>query len=200
MPIWEYKPGGRNTYRPFYRIHFQKGNTFSLASNMSPEANKKRADGLMKSWIALARKREGVEIVSGKQLLKKEVRKRVRLRTTIAKEAREIQEIARTNATAVMEKLAEIVASSHNESAVIAASQVLLDRAYGKSAQTHINANVDAHGKNTDVSQKELDKRIESALKRVEAITGGAPKAPKSEERPDNVREFDRDPDSSSLH
>ena len=138
--------------------------------------------------------------MSVQQTIKKEVRKRVRLRTTIAKEAREIQEIARTHATAVMDKLAEIVGNSHNESAVIAAGQVLLDRAYGKSAQTNINANVDTHGKNTDVSQGELDKRIEQTLKRVEAITGGAPKAPKSEERPSDVRQLDRDPDSSSLH
>src|SRR5690349_19090172 len=83
-------------------------------------------------------------------------RERVKLRETVAREQREIQEIARKNAQAAMERLADIVEHSHNETAAIAAAQVILDRGYGKANQTNINATIDANGKATDVSNKEL--------------------------------------------
>lgn len=177
---------------------FRKGNRCALAKTMDPESHKKRMAALYRGWATRARKQAGEKLVGKNETRLKEKRKRIRMRTTIAKEAREIQDAARTHASAVIEKLADIVENSINEPAIIAASQVLLDRAYGKASQTHINANV--NGKNNDITQAELDARIGQALKRVEELTGGKEEAPKSQERPADIRKFDRDPDSSTQH
>ena len=202
--IWDYEPGAGGHRCPstpgglggFYYA----GNQYALAKNLTPEANAKRMATLLRTWATKARLHAGEKFVPDNQKRLQAKRKRIRLHTTIVKEAREIQDIARTHATAVVQKLAEIVETSGNEAAVIAASQVLLDRAYGKASQTHINANIDTNGKATDVSQKELDARIEKALKRVEDITGRAPKAPESQKPSSDVREHDRDPDGSTFH
>ena len=138
--------------------------------------------------------------MSNRKLRMKAKRQRVRLRMTVAKEQREIQEMARKGADAVMKRMFEIATTSMNETAAIAAGQVMLERGYGKANQTNINATIDANGKATDVSQKELDTRVAKVVERIEALTGGEAKAPKSKERPADVRELDRDPDSSSLH
>ncbi len=131
---------------------------------------------------------------------KKVKRKRLRLKETIAKEAREIQDLARKNADAAMRRVAEIAKTSTNEAAALAAAALLFDRAYGKANQTNINANLDANGKATDVSQKELDTRIEKALDRIDSLTRGAPKAPAREEPLIDLRKLDRDPDSTPLN
>ena len=177
---------------------FREGNQYALAKTMNPESHKKRMEALYRGWATTARIRAGEKLVSKDSIRLKEKRQRIRLHTTIAKEAREIQDAARTHAAAVIEKLATIVETSINEPAIIAASQVLLDRAYGKASQTHINANV--NGKNAEITKSELDSRIDQALKRVEDITGRKTEAPKSKERPADIREFDRDPDSSTQH
>ena len=128
---------------------------------------------------------------------------RVRLRETVAKEARDIQDMARRHATAAMERMAHIVNNPASpENAQIAAAAVILDRAYGRPNQTNTNLNVDANGKSTEVSTTELDRRIAEALRAVEALTGRARQAPKSKEQPADLRERDRDPNGpkSQLH
>ena len=128
---------------------------------------------------------------------------RVRLRETVAKEAREIQDIARRHATAAIEKMAHIVNNPASpENAQIAAAAVILDRAYGRPNQTNTNLNIDANGKPTEVSTSELDRRIDEALRAVEILTGRARKAPKGKEQPADVCERDRNPDGSEpqLH
>jgi hypothetical protein len=142
----------------------------------------------------------GEKVVSKAKIQKAIKRKRVRLHETVAKEAREIQELARRHAQAAMKRMAEIAETSHNEAAAIAAAGLLLDRAYGKANQTNINANLDANGKSTDISQKELDTRIETALKRIDALTGGTAKTPARQEPSADLRKLDRDPNGSSLH
>ena len=127
-------------------------------------------------------------------------RRRIRLRENLQAEAREIQNIARTYAVSAMEKLADIVENSQQDSSVIAAAQVIFERAYGKATQTSINANIDANGKPTEVTSKELDSRIAETLKRVESLTGGTPQAEKGEERPADLRVGDRDTGGSSVH
>jgi len=128
---------------------------------------------------------------------------RVRLRETVAKEAREIQDYARKHATAAIERMALIVNNPHSpENAQIAAAAVILDRAYGRPNQTNTNLNIDANGKPREISTSEIDRRIEEALRAVEALTGRAPKAAKGKEQPADVCERDRNPDGSEsqLH
>lgn len=119
-------------------------------------------------------------------------RKRVKLqeKKAIALEAHELQQIARENATLAMQTLVEISGNKRAPEATrIAASSVILDRAYGKASQTTISANV-TNGKKSDLDSTELDKRINQALKRAEELTKRAPKERKSEEGPSDLRKY----------
>lgn len=119
-------------------------------------------------------------------------RKRLKLKEkrAIALEAHELQRIARQNATLAMDTLVEISGNPRAPEATrIAASSVILDRAYGKASQTSITANV-SNGKTADLDANELDTRISRALKRVEDLTTRAPKAGTSQKRPVNLREY----------
>lgn len=166
---------------------------------MSPEAHVKRMRGMYKFWHLQSLKRQGVKVVM-KPSHTKVKRKRLRLQETVAKESREIQELARKNADAAMRRVAEIAKTSPNETAALAAAALLFDRAYGKANQTNINAHLDANGKATDISQKELDTRIDKALDRIESLTRGAPKAPARQEPLIDLRKLDRDPDGTPLN
>jgi hypothetical protein len=120
-------------------------------------------------------------------------RKRVKLKVkkAIALEAHELQQLARENALLAMETLTEISRNKRSPEATrIAASTAILDRAYGKASQTSITANVTQNGKTKDLDGTELDKRINSALKRVETLTKRAPEKGTSEERPTDVRKL----------
>ena len=108
----------------------------------------------------------------------------------LALEAHELQQMARENATLAMETLVEISGNKRAPEATrIAASAVILDRAYGKASQTSITARV-TDGKASDITADELDKRVTQTLKRVEALTNRTPKAGKSPKRPTNLREY----------
>jgi hypothetical protein len=126
------------------------------------------------------------------ELEKKYKRKRVALQIKKAKalEAHELQQMARENATTAMETLIEISANKRAPEATrIAAANGVLDRAYGKASQTSITANV-TNGKTNEIDSSELDKRIGSALKRVEELTNRKAEARKSQKRPNNLREY----------
>jgi hypothetical protein len=179
---------------------FVKGNQYAAKKNMSAESHEKRYQALKRGHITTKKKATGEIKVSRSMERIRKKRERVRLRETVAKEAREIQELGRKNADAVMRRLANIAISSPNETAAIAAAQVILDRSYGKANQTNINANIDANGKETDISQKELDTRIDQVLKRVENLTGGKTEAPASQEQSIDLRKLDRDPNSTPLN
>ncbi len=180
---------------------FKDGNTYAARANMSPESDQRRMQGLFKAWGNKVRRQRGEDFVTAREESAGGRRLRRRLRESVAKEIREIQEIGRRHAESAMRRLAEIVENPESQdTAAIAAAQVLLDRTYGKASQTNINANLDANGKPTDVTSKELDTRIAKALKRVEDITGGATQAAKSQERPADLRKRDRDPGGSSVH
>lgn len=119
-------------------------------------------------------------------------RKRLKLmvKKAIALEAHELQQIARENATLAMRTLVEIAKSTRAPEATrIAASSVILDRAYGKASQTSITANV-TNGKADEVTADELDKRTRQALKRIEDITNRTRKAPASQKRLINLRKY----------
>jgi len=107
----------------------------------------------------------------------KRKRIKLKLKKRIALEAHELQQIARENATLAMNTLTEISRNKRAPEATrIAASAVILDRAYGKASQTSITASV-TNGKTDQIDGTELDKRISQALKRVEDLTNRAPKA-----------------------
>lgn len=196
VPEIKFSFGGDEGKTPRLRrlAFFKKGNSYAAKENMSPDAHARRMAGLMKTWENQKRQRKGETFVTRRS----QTRKRAKLRETIAMELHEVQEMARKNAKRAMERLAEISDTSDNESMAIAASSVILDRAYGKSSQTNINANVNADGKPSEIDGKELAKRIDNAIKRVETIAGGAPKAGKSKERPADIRQPDRDPNSTT--
>jgi hypothetical protein len=179
---------------------FAKNYKFGLVPNLTPEARARSMQGLYKTWDVQSRQRQGEKVVVLSKKSKKSKRKRLKLRETVAKEAREIQELARKNAQAAMIRVAQIAQTSPNETAALAASALLFERAYGKASQVNINASLDANGKATDVSQKELDTRIEKALERIDSLTRGAPKAPAREEPLIDLRKLDRDPDSTPLN
>ena len=117
-------------------------------------------------------------------------RKRLKLKEkkAVALEAHEVQQVARENAALAMKTLAEISGNKRApESSRIAASAVILDRAYGKASQTSITASV-TNGKESEIDSVELDKRIKQALKRVEDLTNRAPKKRTRPDRPANLR------------
>lgn len=196
--------GGINTafskHGPNPKVLFPKGNQLALAERLTPESNQKRLNALFGAWATNVKKSVEGPFVTKNQIRKKEKRKRIRLYETVAREQREIQEMARKGAAAVMERLQVIAEQSPNETAAISAALVILDRGYGKATQTNVNATLDANGKATDISGKELDARIQKVVERLEGITGRAPKAPKSEDKSVDLRKLDRDPNSTPLN
>lgn len=125
---------------------------------------------------------------------------RARLNENIRAEARDIQNMCRAYALEGVERVIEMMREANKPSDVLAAVNLLLERGYGKASQTTVNANIDANGKPTEVTGKELDTRIADALKRVEAITRGETQEGEGEERPADVCDGNRNPDNSSIH
>jgi hypothetical protein len=130
------------------------------------------AGKVLKAWRSKAVKRK---------------RLKMKIKKAIALEAHELQQMARENATLAMQTLISISKNERAPEATrIAASQVILDRAYGKASQTSITASV-TNGKADTIDGGELDKRVARALKRVEELTDRTPKAPTSQKRPSNL-------------
>lgn len=179
-----------------------RGNQISKAENLTEEANDKRLKAMIKGWRTKAKMQHGEKVVVKVQHKRKFMqRKRRRLNETIAKEVREIQEIARMNASSAMDRLVDIInREDSRDSDAISAIGELLNRAYGKSTQTNVNANINDNGKETEASSRELDSRINKALQRIETITGGAREAPKSVEGPPDVRLRNRNPRGPTLN
>jgi hypothetical protein len=182
------------------RREFLKGNKLACTENISAEANRRRMKGAVKGMATKHRIYNGQRIMPIAVREKIAKRHRARLRENVQLEARDLQNMARRMSTELLEILGEIAAHSENDSARIAAIDKIFERAYGKATQTNVNANVDANGKSTDVTSKELDTRIAETLKRVESLTGGEAKEEEGERGPSDVRVSDRDPGSSSLH
>ncbi len=181
---------------------FRRGNQLATNENLTTESQDKRRAALFRGWETKARKSRGEKVVTAyEQKGKRPVRERIKLRETLMLEAREIQDMARMGAGEAMQVLKEIISDQSTRSSdKISAIGLLLDRAYGKSTQTNVNATVDATGKESDVSTAELDRRIKTALERVETIAGGTGQEAEGKERPANVRERDRNTGGSSIH
>lgn len=128
---------------------------------------------------------------------------RIKLREKVAREAREIQTLARYYASAGIQIAAQIMNDpTEPASARLQAIELIESRAYGRPVQPNTNMNVDVNGKPREVSSSELDRRINETLQAVERITGRARKAPESKEQPADLRQRNRNPDGSEpqLH
>lgn len=190
------KKAGHSVNSPFV-----PGNQLSTLENMPKEAHERRMAAMYKGWKTKVLQSKGVKVVTKKQKENIEIRKRVKLRETIIREAREIQDMARMAAAEAMDCLIAIMKDPDSRpNDRLNAVNILLDRAYGKATQTNVNANVDANGKESDISTAELQRRVEAALNRIEAVAGGTGEEGESQDRPADVCEYDRDPDSSTKH
>lgn len=184
-----------------YGVGFYPGHQRGKEENMTPEAHIKRMQGLRKAWAVKALMDKGVKIVGVKAAARKHKRQRLRLRLTVAKEYREIQDSARRAADAVMKRMYAIVEDpTTQDTAAIAAGQVILERAYGKANQPNTNMNMDMNGKTNEIGTKELDQRVAKALERIEAITGRASTKVRSKEQPADIRKLDRDTGGTRVH
>ena len=104
--------------------------------------------------------------------------------------SQEVQEKARQLALDALKSLGEIVNSEEaSDNTKVSASALIFERAYGKAAQTNINANVNANAPR-EIDAAELDKRIRETLERVEVITNRTREKIISEERPPDIRKF----------
>lgn len=193
---WGYKFAGRREGNPA----FCKGAKLAAEGNMTPAAHQRRMKALYRGWGTRERKHRGERIMTAKHKTAIKRAQRSRLRENLQAEARDIQNLARQHAIEAVEILADIMQNSAQDSARIAATQVILERAYGKATQTSINANIDANGRPTEVTSKELDTRIAETLKRVESLTGRTPKEEASEGQPADLCVGDRDTGDSSVH
>lgn len=109
----------------------------------------------------------------------------------VVKEAKDMQDKARSLADEALDAIRRVMKSDESsDQAVLQAANSILDRAYGKAAQTNINANVNADAKPTEISGPELDKRIAEALNRVEELTRRTSEASESEDRPTDIRKY----------
>ncbi len=176
---------------------FAPGNRLVCKENLSPDSHERRMKGLYKTWAVNDLRHRGEKTAMP---VRQKTRERSRLRENLQAEARDIQNLARTLATEAIEAMGEIVRDSEKGSDRIAAAALILERAYGKANQTTINANIDANGRPTEVTSKELDTRIAETLKRVENLTGREAETEPSEERPVDLRISDRDTGGSSIH
>lgn len=108
-----------------------------------------------------------------------------------AMEAREMVDLARQKARKAMKVYEDVIdAETAADTAKIQAANAILDRAYGKATQTSVNTQVNADGKPTEIDDKELTRRIDEAVQRVEAVTRRTPEAPASEDRPSDLRKL----------
>lgn len=87
----------------------------------------------------------------------------------------EVQAQARQTGKECVNTLREILKNPMASDVVrISAAQTLLDRGYGRPTQTNINASVDTDGSPAQITDKELDRRIDETLRATEALTRAA--------------------------
>lgn len=116
-----------------------------------------------------------------------------RSRLTVA----EIQEKARQYGIDALKALREVIEKpTASDLAKISAAQTLLDRGYGRPTQTNLNTTVNTDGSPPEITDKELNRRIEETLRATEALTrvAGPPKRKRekieSEEGPADIRKL----------
>jgi hypothetical protein len=123
--------------------------------------------------------------------MQKKSRPRTKIEEQIVRDAREIKELAARHAPDAVKIIAEIMINPRSLDAVrLAAANALIDRGYGKATQTSVTATVNADGKPSEIDDKSLDERINSALTRIERVAGGAAKPPPRKKRSIDIRKL----------
>lgn len=159
--------------------------------DMTDEQIQVRRETVIDVLAARERAKKGELKLTARAKAKLEAREKNRLRMTVAKELREIQEKARQYAEVAMDTLAEISQDKDAPSvARISASAVILDRAYGKAMQATVTAQVVDDVATAKMTEKELDERIRDTLVRVEKLATGEAEAEQGENRPTDLRQY----------
>lgn len=208
-PRWKPIPGvhieGRKRRVAIETLFYKPGNRAAAKENISEDANRRRVMGILKGLASQYKLKRGVALVSKAQRrqrskdIERQAKERVRL--TVAKEARDVQDMCRQSASQAIEVARVILADPFaRASDRLAAANFITERAYGKATQTNVNASVDANGNKKEISAEELDQRVATALDRVERITGRAAKPTKGPDRPVNIRKRYRHPGSSTVN
>lgn len=149
-------------------------NFFVPGNNVNPRGAKTTFLGQMKSGPS-KRERVIIDMKRARAVLKK------------AADLPEVQEEARGLAREAIKTLGSILKNKlASDQCKIAAATALLERGYGKATQTNINVNGD--GKNSEVNDAELNRRINSTLERVERIAGRTREKIKSPPRSPDIR------------
>lgn len=203
-PRWKPPAGPRR--RVLIETTFHKpGNRLAAKENLSEDANRRRILGALRGVMSKYKISKGITPM--KKIRRRQKSKdmerhaRERVRLTVAKEARDIQNMARQSASQAIEVARIILADPFaRASDRLSAANFITERAYGKATQTNVNANVDANGSEKEISAEELDQRVKTALARVEGITGRTAKPQASPNRPVNLRKRNRHPGSSTIN
>ena len=121
----------------------------------------------------------------------REIKMAILRKKGIALEARDIQDLARQFSVKAMERLVKILDDENaSDSTILQAIGMIWDRGYGKPSVTINNLNTNADAKPSDLDARNLNKRIEETLSRVEKLANGAEEEGPSEKRPINLREY----------
>jgi undecaprenyl pyrophosphate synthase len=173
---------------------------------MTEDSHKRRMEGLFKTWGQRWRKSKklptagGLDMPTAKKTAAQIREQRRKVKLTVAKEARDVQDMARQTAVQALEVIKDVLMNGHRDSDKLSAADIILERAYGKATQPNVNTNVNLNGRKEEVTSAELDKRIETALRGVEELTGRKVKPNKGPERPVNLRKRNSDTGRSTVH
>ena len=122
---------------------------------------------------------------------KMEEAKKQKRREVLAREARDIQDMAREFSEEAMRIAMEIARNENSaDSARLQAIDMIHNRGYGKAPITNINTNLNADVKPSEINGADLDQRIAEALNRVERLTAREAQETESKERPSNLRVY----------
>jgi hypothetical protein len=120
-----------------------------------------------------------------------EVKMTMLRRKEVALEARDLQNICREVSDKIIKTMIGILDNpDSSDNSKIAASNLLLDRGYGKAAATNVNINANADAKPSELDGRDLDKRVADTIRQLEKLTDGTPEEGESEKRPSSLREY----------
>lgn len=118
-------------------------------------------------------------------------RQRTKIEEQIVRDAREIKDMAAKAAPSAIKTMIQIMKDKKTlDSVRLVAAQALIDRGYGKATQMSVTATVNADGKPSEIDDKELTSRINSALDRIERVAGGTRQPAPSPQRPADIRKL----------
>ena len=103
----------------------------------------------------------------------------------------DIQKQARKYSGYALKALRDVVkAKTSTDLAKISAPTALLDRGFGRPAQTNFNTTVNTDGPPSKIEEIELNRRINECLERIEGATRRKREKIKSPQRPIDIRQY----------